>query len=252
LIDSKRDKYSIKITSYYPSPLSLTSYHIMSSSSSTPSLPSTEIDLPTGTLGIAFRGNEKATVSAVLQQSPLQGKVKSGYVADRLTLGDGRTYKDVNSQQLANALAESSSDCHRKLRMMMGYPEELIVTVPYSYRNDIIIMDDVDNDNKPTITSTTLPELRVGMFVFYIQLRINGFSLLCGSSKEIMEVLTASNVQGDRIIVMKDPLFPMFHDKFLVRPVSDDVVNSQLVNTDSRNNNCNSSGDDDLPTLFEY
>jgi hypothetical protein len=79
--------------------------------------PSDVIPLQPGKLGVTFEGSP-ATVTAVADDSPLQGKIRAGLVAASLILNDGTDLSGFSTGELIAALKNSVEQEGRELRLV--------------------------------------------------------------------------------------------------------------------------------------
>jgi hypothetical protein len=78
------------------------------------------ITLPAGKLGIVFKGH-RATVSKIVEDSPLRGSARVGFVVDSLKLPDGTEYIGYNSSKLCQVL-QATSDVEGRI-LLLKSPE---------------------------------------------------------------------------------------------------------------------------------
>jgi len=88
--------------------------------------PEITVPLPHGKLGVAFKGNPPV-VTKVADKSPMQGKIREGYVSKTLFVDNGAAYTGLNSRRLVEKLNETSYQDGRRLSMLKANP---IVKIP--------------------------------------------------------------------------------------------------------------------------
>lgn len=78
------------------------------------------LTLPVGKLGIVFKG-QRASISKILEDSPLRGSARIGFVVDSLKLPDGTEYVGYNSSNLCQFL-QATSDMEGRI-LLLKSPE---------------------------------------------------------------------------------------------------------------------------------
>jgi hypothetical protein len=78
------------------------------------------ITLPTGKIRVYFKGRDRATVSQVLEDSPLRNSLSVGMVVDVLNIPGQKRYTALNAKEISQILLDTA---HIKNRtMVIKYP----------------------------------------------------------------------------------------------------------------------------------
>jgi hypothetical protein len=170
--------------------------------------PAVKMPLPVGKLGIVFKGSPP-TVARLSDESPMIGKVKVGYICESLILADGTTFENLSTSELVATLNEFAEESGRKLKMKMGLPNSVEVTLP---EGDIGATIATVKD-RPVITkigaeSTLKAKLRIGLCVDKVTLD-DGTVIVGHSTEEINEFLTDDTANPGRKLSLVAPTMGM-------------------------------------------
>jgi hypothetical protein len=177
--------------------------------------PAIKVALPTGKIGVSFKGSTTPIVSSVSDDSPMKGKIKAGYKFIGLYLKDGTEYENLGTKELVEALSDTAEEEGRKIKLQIALPAKTSVTVP---PGDAGIT--VDGD-PPTIvqvdrTSPLKDKLRVGLVVDSVELD-DGFTILGHTADEITELL-ADNEGDERVLHLKNPSATSLSERAVILP----------------------------------
>eukprot|EP00544_Gedaniella_sp_CCMP2646_P011301 CAMPEP_0202494188 /NCGR_PEP_ID=MMETSP1361-20130828/10970_1 /ASSEMBLY_ACC=CAM_ASM_000849 /TAXON_ID=210615 /ORGANISM="Staurosira complex sp., Strain CCMP2646" /LENGTH=654 /DNA_ID=CAMNT_0049124611 /DNA_START=78 /DNA_END=2042 /DNA_ORIENTATION=+ len=177
--------------------------------------PAIKVALPTGKIGVSFKGSSTPIVSSVSDDSPMKGKIKAGYKFIGLYLKDGTEYENLGTKDLVEALSDTAEEEGRKIKLQIALPAKTSVTVP---PGDAGIT--VDGD-PPTIvqvdrTSPLKDKLRVGLVVDSVELD-DGFTVLGHTADEITELL-ADNEGDERVLHLKNPSATSLSERAVILP----------------------------------
>jgi hypothetical protein len=177
--------------------------------------PAIKVALPTGKIGVSFKGSTTPIVSSVSDDSPMKGKIKAGYKFIGLYLKDGTEYENLGTKDLVEALSDTAEEEGRKIKLQIALPAKTSVTVP---PGDAGIT--VDGD-PPTIvqvdrTSPLKDKLRVGLVVDSVELD-DGFTILGHTADEITELL-ADNEGDERVLHLKNPSATSLSERAVILP----------------------------------
>ena len=164
-----------------------------------------KLPLPAGKIGVVFKGTPP-TVTRLTEGSPMQGRIKEGYVFQALILNDGTSVEDLSTATLIETLKECSEEEGRTIVMKMALPDGTEIALPEG-----AIGATVQNINgKATIThidsdSPLKHSLRIGFVVDKVMLEDG--TELTGHSAEEVEVLLAEDVSSSgRRLALKNPV----------------------------------------------
>jgi hypothetical protein len=166
--------------------------------------PAAKLPVPTGKLGIAFKGSPPV-VKSVAEDSPMFGKVKPGYVFEALYLDDGTVFEGLSTHELVAVLNEYSDQEGRKMKLKMGLPDSVELTLPQGNYGAAIS----DVGGKPTITRITSDSplkalLRIGMVVHKVTLE-DGCEMSGHKAQEIIQILEGDSTSTGRKLLLKNP-----------------------------------------------
>jgi len=159
--------------------------------------------LPTGTLGIVFKGSNPPIVKEVRYESELFGKVKCGFSFVGVTI-NGREIAPNDAVNLAELLKETSDNPNRIMKFMMTLPAEIEFILPEG--DPGITVTNVDGIAIITKISAQSPLkhlVRIGMAVDSFTLP-DGSTMTGGSAAKVTEWLRFNQLAG-RVMILKDP-----------------------------------------------
>ncbi|KAI2501745.1 hypothetical protein MHU86_12751 [Fragilaria crotonensis] len=163
-----------------------------------------KLPLPAGKLGVVFKGSPPVVVR-ILDDSPMKGRVKDGYIFQSLILNDGTFVENLTTSQLVETLNETSEETDRRLVMEIALPDDADVALPEGR-----IGASVQTINgKPTIThvdanSPLKHSLRVGYVVDKVVLE-DGTELSGHSAAEIEVILAEDCESSGRRLSLVNP-----------------------------------------------
>jgi len=166
--------------------------------------PSIKVPLPNGQLKVAFKG-DTPKVSGIAEDSPMHGILKIGYEFEQLILGDGAILEGLDTYELVAALNEYSEDPNRRMKCRMSLPAESTVVLQSGAHGLVI----EDKFGKAILTridyeSTLRKEIRVGMVLDTVEFE-DGHKIMGYSAEEINEILTSSDKDSKRTIILRSP-----------------------------------------------
>lgn len=166
--------------------------------------PIVKLPLPTGKLGVVFKGNPPV-VTKVQDDSPLRGKVKPGYIVVSMALSDGTLFEGFSTHEFVAALNENSEEEGRKLLMQMGLPDKLELACP---EGDLgITLADIDGKavvTKIAVASPLKKDIRPGLCVEKLVLE-DGMVVAGHSAEEVTEFIVEDTNSSGRVLVLANP-----------------------------------------------
>mmetsp|Transcript_25286 Transcript_25286/g.37335 ORF Transcript_25286/g.37335 Transcript_25286/m.37335 type:complete len:217 (+) Transcript_25286:136-786(+) len=184
-------------------------------------VPTCEITLPTGRLGLALkdqRQRQRPVVSSVMKRSKLYGRLKPGYIFQTLTLGDGSVIDCQSSELLVSYLIETSYDPNRKVKMEMAYPDSVTIR---SRGHEPIGMHISTREGKPVVLDMGerpggyREEVRDGMIVHTV-INDDGYEITGGTALDIAHAVKTScssyrlrHRGGGCHVILRDPAIEM-------------------------------------------
>lgn len=183
--------------------------------------PAIKVVLPSGKLGINFKSTTPPTISSVLDDSPMKGKIKPGYIFDTLYLADGTEFTELSTMELMQTLSDYSEEEGRKMKLRMGLPTSIMVKIAPGDPGITI------NGEPPLITSITRTSplrdtIRIGLAVDSVALE-DGTEYYGYSADEIS---TALEDNGEDFITMglKNPAAATLSTRATTLPKSKEVT----------------------------
>mmetsp|Transcript_30752 Transcript_30752/g.46626 ORF Transcript_30752/g.46626 Transcript_30752/m.46626 type:complete len:541 (-) Transcript_30752:107-1729(-) len=160
--------------------------------------------LPTGPIGVTFKGSNPPVIKEIQWDSPMFGLFKCGYAFVEFVHANGKVESPRDSISLAKLIKSTSQDEGRKLKFVMTLPAELELLVPegdigitVSQVQGLPLITKIDSDSP--LKDLIRPGLAVDSFTLPDGSRMTG----CPSEK-VMEWLTYNQEPG-RVMVLKDP-----------------------------------------------
>ena len=177
--------------------------------------PAIKVALPTGKLGVSFKGSSDPVVSSVSDDSPMRGKIKAGYQFVGLYLKDGTEYENLGTKDLVEALVDTAEEEGRKMKLKIALPAKTSVTVPPGEAG-ITVDGDPPTIVKVDRTSALKDKLRVGLVVDSVELD-DGYTISGHTAEEITEIL-ADNEDDERILNLKNPSAASLSERSVTLP----------------------------------
>ena len=177
-----------------------------------------KLPLPSGSIGVVVKGTPP-TIIRLLEDSPMKGRIKEGYIFNSLIMSDGTTFQNLTTVELAKKLKETSPEEGRKLVMEIGLPPGAEVVLPQGSLG--VTVQDVKG--KPTIThidvnSPLRNSLRVGYVVEKVVME-DGTEHSGHSSKEIDALLTHDAESSGRRLSLVNPALVQSLEKKVTLPM---------------------------------
>lgn len=160
--------------------------------------------LPSGPLGITFKGSNPPVIKEVKYDSPMFGLLKCGYTFVEFVHANGQTESPKDSVSLAKLIKSTAEDEGRKIKCVMTLPAEVEFLLPegdvgltVTQEKGICLITKIDND------SPLKHLVRVGMAVDAFTLP-DGSSMTGCHADKVMEWLSTNQEPG-RVMILKDP-----------------------------------------------
>uniref|UniRef100_A0A6V1A005 Uncharacterized protein n=1 Tax=Thalassionema nitzschioides TaxID=33649 RepID=A0A6V1A005_9STRA len=162
------------------------------------------VTLPTGPLGVTFKGSNPPVIKEVKYDSSMFGNLKCGYSVQSIIRANGIEVKATNSVELAKLIKATSEDEGRKLKCLMTLPAEVEFLLPegdvgltVTQEKGLALVTKIDN------ASPLKHLVRVGMAVDCFTLPDGSTMTGCNADK-VMEWLKF-NQEAGRVMILKDP-----------------------------------------------
>jgi hypothetical protein len=183
--------------------------------------PAIKVVLPSGKIGVNFKNTTPPTVSSLLDDSPMKGKVKPGCLFDTLYLADGTEFTQLSTMELLQMLSDYHDEEGRKIKFRMGLPTSIMVKIPPGDPGITI------DGEPPIITSITRTSplrdiLRIGLAVDSIALE-DGTEYKGYSADEIKTIMD-DNREDSIIMGLKNPAATSLSTRATMLPKSKEVT----------------------------
>lgn len=173
-------------------------------------VPKITVPLPEGKIGISFTGKTQAVVSSVKKNGPMDGKpLKTGYIAETLTLDNGIQYTNFNKAELGKFLKESADNTDRTLTFVMKHNTgEIELDIPASEEIGFGIIE--TGGGQPIIWDLSpdfkhMHTVSAGMVVDTVILP-NSYEMHAYSAEEFKSLLSATSSMEGRKVILKNKL----------------------------------------------